>query len=768
MDINEIKFDASQFSLESIMAEFGGKSSPETPIEPVAEPEAEVSHKINISQDSTDEQIYTGSITDERPSAGESTLDRVDRMVEELLREKGGAPAPKAEPEVRSEVFDDGIADDGELSPLVNSVKPNVFIISGKSPDDEQIIAPDVEVSASEIRDSGEYAEADEGYPEQTEAVISDREVTGANRKKPKSFKSAVGSPMLSFLAILGVRIGQTRGFFTAAPPEEEADLGEELSPAKAARFYESRSSGLVLRARVSLILTAVLMYISFGFPVMGAMNEQAVSAAVCLIMLLTVMLLGLDIITSGLTVMGKKRLNANSLVALSCIFSIIDGFVTACGVKTSGLPFCAVSALTLTLSLMGGSMNCRANSVVFRIAASSRRLYTLSAETDEADRSTTLLKSNRGTKGFVRRTEEAGPDELVFGSMAPIIVPAALVLGIAATAITGNWSNTSHIISGIFVFIAPASCLFFFAFPYYISTLGLAPHGSCIAGWSGLYDMGKSKDIIITDRDLFDKEAVSVKQLRILAGADPKEVISMVGSIMRESDCAMSHAFDELMDKGSGRLLKVDNFRCHESGGLMAIINGKEVYCGSSAFMQLMNVRLVDKVVSKSCVYLAVNGVLSGIFEMDYTADKNVQESLQKLLASSRHPIFAIRDFNLTPIMLSRKFDTPTDGFDFPTFAKRYSLSSANPSEHSKPAAVLSKEGLEAYVDLSDHGKRLYRLINISGALSVLSSVIGILLMFIFFAFSSGSLTGVSAVLIYMLAWLLPEIIMALSFKTE
>ena len=42
-------------------------------------------------------------------------------------------------------------------------------------------------------------------------------------------------------------------------------------------------------------------------------------------------------------------------------------------------------------------------------------------------------------------------------------------------------------------------------------------------------------------------------------------------------------------MKKNGCALEQVDEFCCHEGGGLTAMINGEEVLCGSSGFMHLM-----------------------------------------------------------------------------------------------------------------------------------------------------------------------------------
>ena len=132
-------------------------------------------------------------------------------------------------------------------------------------------------------------------------------------------------------------------------------------------------------------------------------------------------------------------------------------------------------------------------------------------------------------------------------------------------------------------------------------------------------------------------------------------------------------------------------------------------------------------------------------------------------LMRSDRHPVFAVRDFNITPQLLSVKYDIPTDGFDFPSFAQRYEISGAEPSESSKPAALVSREGLGAFVHLAEHGKSLYTRIRICVMLSVMSTVIGMAVMFIL------SLTGelnVTIALTFLLAWLIPVIIIGFHFS--
>lgn len=148
----------------------------------------------------------------------------------------------------------------------------------------------------------------------------------------------------------------------------------------------------------------------------------------------------------------------------------------------------------------------------------------------------------------------------------------------------------------------------------------------------------------------------------------------------------------------------------------------------------------------------------------MEYITSDAVKSALEELVGSDRHAIFAVRDFNITPSMLSVKFDMPTDGFDFPPYSERYAISGAEPSEASKPAALISREGLSALVSLADHGKMLFSRIRLSVMLSVISAVIGMLVMFIL---SLSALPSVVTALSYLLAWLLITVILGFSIGT-
>lgn len=698
-----------------------------------------------------------------------SELDEVDRIITEFKHSPRPQwriiePEPVREEAAQSEPEPTKLREQ-EASLSAKTFKPPVSAAEQTKVRDEVSAEPEPEAGPELYEGSGINEETGDKYAADADYTVIEPEPPKKEkaRKEPKSFRESVAVPVVSALAFIAMKIKQSQVTLGETSYESE-DLGEEMQPDKAARFYDKHIAGLRLRTRIAFVLCVLMAYISYGLPVPGALADAGVKSAVCLIMMISVMFCGLDIITTGIMSIVRFKLHASALIAISCLLCTIDAFLSAASVSEKVVPFCVIPALTIAFTLLGSVMNARSNKIILNTAAASKHPYVVTAEAELSGGDITLVKGRKPLDGIVRRTEEDGPDESVFGVLTPYFVVAALVLSIIAAVISKDFSSFAHILSGIFVCAAPIAMLITFPMPFFISIKSLIRSGSTIAGWSGLYDIGKAKHLIVTDGDLFPKGCVKISRTRVFAGMEPERIISFAGSIISASGSAMVHPFAELMRKAGGGLMPVEAFSVHESGGLTAMIDGEDVYCGNAAFMRLMGVVLPEKYVLNNGVYIAVAGVICGVFEMEYTASDAVKSALEELVGSDRHAIFAVRDFNITPSMLSVKFDMPTDGFDFPPYSERYAISGAEPSEASKPAALISREGLSALVSLADHGKMLFSRIRLSVMLSVVSAVVGMLVMFIL---SLSALPSVVTALSYLLAWLLITVILSFSIST-
>ena len=55
------------------------------------------------------------------------------------------------------------------------------------------------------------------------------------------------------------------------------------------------------------------------------------------------------------------------------------------------------------------------------------------------------------------------------------------------------------------------------------------------------------------------------------------------------------------------------------------------EVICGSAAFMNLMSIRIPQRMNLDNCVYLAINRTIMGVFTIDYRPLPLVKSALAK-----------------------------------------------------------------------------------------------------------------------------------------
>ena len=542
------------------------------------------------------------------------------------------------------------------------------------------------------------------------------------------------GQWILNELMTLWIRLnGIGNRESTATMEDDSEDLGKEVNVANASRYYGSQVTMLRMRFQIGLVILAILAYLTLGLPVSGMLKTAKVSAAMCLGLQLTIMLLCLDVVTNAAVNLTRRRFGADQLAVLACLISSFDALIVAVGgFGTPHIPLCLFSSLALMGILLSSLLSARALRKSTRVPAIGKRVYCVTAEEGvRAKGDLTLLKSVRPSAGFVRRAEETPPDEALFSRSALLQLLAAMLLSLLTGLVKHSMGDYLYILSAILSCAVPVTALLAFALPFFIGSGRIFSSGAAVAGWSGIHDIGCSRNLIVTDRDLFPEETVSIETVRIFADDSAERVIGFAGSMIAASGSGLAPSFAELMEKNNCRMRQVEDFQWLAGGGLQGRIEGSTVLCGSSDLMQLMNVKVPYRLVDRTTVLLAIDGVLYGIFKINYVGLPEIRTALQELIASNRHPIFAIRDFNITPDLLHEVFDVATDGYDFPPYGDRFRISEAKPSETSKVSAVICREGLGPLTHLADTGRSMYVAIRMNLIITAAVAVIGMILVF-------------------------------------
>ncbi|MGN0981329.1 MAG: hypothetical protein ACI4O0_00410, partial [Candidatus Limivicinus sp.] len=572
------------------------------------------------------------------------------------------------------------------------------------------------------------------------------------------SFREYVASLVAS--AFLRLR-GTNRSVTTSTMSDSEEDLGPELTPAGACRYYGSFMRSQRLRLRLAVLLEVLLCYLSLGLPLTGMLQHLPVMAAACCALQFAIMLLCLDVVTGGILNAARGKVGADALAVLSCLLTSLDGMIVALSDSAAPhTPLCAVSSLSLLGVMLASALSTRGIRKAMRVPAIGKHFYAVTGETKLRRDELTLLKSLRSAKGFVRRTEEAAPDETLFNKLGPVLILLALVLSLVMAAVKKTFADFVFIFSAILAPAAPFCALLAFALPYFVGSMRIFRCGAAIAGWSGLCDIGASRNLIVTDRDLFPESSIEMGPVRIFSDESTEKVISYAGTLVAASGSSIGGCFAKLMEENHCSPRQVENFEFLPGGGLKGIIEGHVVLCGGTELMRLMNVRIPYRLTEKTSVLLAIDGILYGIFSLNYTPLPQVRRALVELVRSGRHPVFAVRDFNVNPEMLHNTFDLATDGYDFPPYVERFAMS--EPSQQgSKIAAVICNEGLGPLTEVADVGRSMYLAVRVNLVVAVLAAVLGSLIVFAKLL-TAGSVT-IGFLLLLLLAWAIPMVFTSL-----
>ena len=712
--------------------------------------------------------------------AAEAIAQRSRQIVMEALGETMSRQAPSAPAPEPTDTPEDAGADDTRPAPAphkpVSAPEPPRSRVH-VSPDGIITLDLDLPEEAAEEEDLPEEEAEEEDLPEEdlpeedlpeepAQPVHSRRERRESpGRAVPPSGKErGAGDRFLGPLVRLAAaKIDRRQRQKTEAanwPDPVEIRQTDELSAKKASKFYAQQLRPLRFRLRVSVFLSVILAWISLRLPMTGMLGASlTVQAGVSLLLMMTVMMASLDILAAGARQLFELRPGCEALAFLAALMSCVDAAMVMLGYG-SQLPFCAVGALSLTAALWGEKLECVARARTTRVAAASRTPFSITAQSTERG-GRYLCRTDRDASGLVRRCEEPSFCQNVYATAAPVLLLAALLLAVISS-LNGKGGAFLHALSALLAVSASFGAFISFPLPYSMAARKLQLSGAAVAGYVGAADIGRARRVVITDNDLFPPGTMKLSGINILEGALVDRVISFTASLLAASGSGVTGVFMELINRRGYELVQPQDFRCHEGGGLSAQVDGVQILVGSAGFMNLMGIRLPQGMTVKNSVCTAISGELVGVFNLEYIPVTSVQDALVTLLQGRTRPIFAIRDFNITPLMIRQLFRVPTDNFSFPTFRERYRIAAAASGTDAPPSAVVARSGMGPLVDAAEAGRKLFGSCRVSTVISLAGSVIGLAILFLLFRAGSFDTATAGNVLSYMILWALPVVILS------
>jgi cation transport ATPase len=266
---------------------------------------------------------------------------------------------------------------------------------------------------------------------------------------------------------------------------------------------------------------------------------------------------------------------------------------------------------------------------------------------------------------------------------------------------------------------------------------------------------------VSITDDDLFPAGTVTLGGIKIFEEVSPEKALRYTASLIIASNSGLSKLFSEQIGRNGLNLIRVEDFTIYE-GGIGGKIRGEHAIVGSAAFMNLMGIRIPASLNMKNAIFTAVNKKLIAVFAVNYVPVKSVQNALMSILRYRVKLFFAMRDFNITPVMLEQKYKIPVDDVEYIPIRDSYDISDATKHEAKRVSAVLTRDGLGPYAEAITGGRRLRTTSLVATIFSLFSAVFGMLLMFVICWTGAYASASASNLMLYMLSMLLVVLIIA------
>ncbi len=539
-----------------------------------------------------------------------------------------------------------------------------------------------------------------------------------------------------------------------AAEPEEPPAAPEPPIEETVASYRDAMQNARRV-TRYAALITA-LMWLPQALDRFGVMpelyaEEKLVGVLPYFIALALVCVLGREVFVYAAEKLASFKLTYEFLTALLCLAALIDTAVLFLAPARAGgaLPLHSVAALSMTCALWGRAMLFRSLYDSFRVAAIGDPPYMVTVTAGGA------AKRSGRCDGFSTIAEHEDVSGRWQTIVLPVVLAGALVFSVLSTLQVGSWLLYFWNLSAI---LAGANALSFplvYSLPLRRLTRRFARSGSALAGFAGADMMRRSNCLILTDTDLFPPGTVTLNGLKIF-GEESGKVFSYAATMAHASETGLSRLFDNLLEAEGGHLEPLSDLNFYEEGGVGGTIHGETVLFGTSSFCRRMGVTLPHGLTLKTGMFLAVDGALIAVFAVKYMAAENVDWAMHALHRAHITPVLAVRDGNITPALLKRKFGTDARAV-YPQLSTRLALSE---KDGAKPCALIYREGLMPYAELAVGSKRLCRAVRIGNALSILSCVAGTLLSFYLSFVAAYTLFTPFSLLAFLALWALAALI--------
>ena len=535
--------------------------------------------------------------------------------------------------------------------------------------------------------------------------------------------------------------------------PEPEPDSDEAFRAEKRRAKHLRRSLTLVSVPVAALIVLAVLEGLEY-MPALwweNAMLRGGVPGG-CLLL---AVLLAMDVWQYAFRELRRQHVTCQLGTLLLALVVVAHCAVNAIRGQTEHAPFAATTAVLVWVELWAMLLDCETRREAFQLVNVGGEPPYVASRTDAG-----VCKQKGRLSGFYRLTDQPDPARRWQWYLTPLLLSVATLLS-AVICLKGQcmdrflWVWSAHLTVAL-----PLSLPLTAVLPLKRLQHRLTRGGSALAGYAGAPPLSRSRQLLVTENDLFPTGTVAFNGYKVY-GEERIRMLSYAAGMAQAAHSQLSPLFRQQLAAEGGFSARVDDLRFCEEGGVVGTIRGETVAMGSAYFMRKQKVALPHDLKLQTGVFLAIDGVLGAIFVIKYQPSRNVEWALRALHRARLRPVLAVRSGNVTPGLLKRKFGVDCRPV-YPNVSARLALSDVMEQQGTIPHAVIYREGLMPLTETVIGSRRLRSAARVGTWLCYLGAAVGLFLTY--YLISAGSYATLSP--LYMLGflalWLLPTLLLS------
>lgn len=528
-------------------------------------------------------------------------------------------------------------------------------------------------------------------------------------------------------------------------PEPELRDAAEE-----ARQRYLAGKSALLPALVVTLAALVPLLAEHCGLAIPLWTGDLRLQSLVLLGCLMVTALLCRQVSIRACAMLKKRRCGPEFLAVISALVSALDCAVCLLIAERNAVtPYGAVACLALVFAQWGIHCENRGMYDTFRTAAMDTAPPYLITDAEQG-----ACKQRGAVPGFYSTAVRDNPTVLWQTAILPVVLVASMVFaGLASLERSVDFMlNWSAILTAGAAFSLPLC----WALPFSHLARHLQKLGCAVAGWSGAEKISRRRRMVVTDTDLFPPGTIQFNGVKIY-GEERKKVAAYSAAMAHRAGSGLERLFDGFCRSENAKPETVNDFSFYEEGGWSATIHGETVLMGTASFMRKMDVRLPDDTSLRTGVFLAIDRQLTAIFAVQYDPAENVDFALRIMQHSRITAILAVRDPNITPALLKRRFRGGVR-ISYPDLSSRVALSE---EERDLPRALLFREGLLPYAETVVGSRRMCQAVRRTTAISLIGSILGTLLAFYMVFQGAYDLLTPLTLILFLLLWTVPVLLL-------